>query len=51
MEGEKLKKAEEWMAKAVKMEQEQKPSMMEKALAMAIKLEQEGLTAGESWSK
>ena len=49
MVGEKLKKAEEWILKAIKMEEEKKFSMMEKALAKAIELEQEGIAAGESW--
>lgn len=49
MVGEKLKKAAEWMDKAIKMEEEKKTGMMVKALDMAIKLEQEGIAAGESW--
>jgi hypothetical protein len=51
MEGPKLKKAIEWMDKAIKMEAEQKPGMMEKAITMAVKLEAEGIAEGESYSK
>jgi hypothetical protein len=50
-QGAKLTKAAEWMEKALKMEAEQKPSMMLKALDMAVKLEKEGIAEGESWDK
>jgi hypothetical protein len=49
MQGEKLTKALDWFSKAVKMEQENKPTMAEKAMDRAIAMEKEGLEAGESY--
>lgn len=50
MQGEKLNKALDWFNKAVKMEEEGKLTMMEKALERALLMEKEGLAAGESWN-
>lgn len=49
MQGEKLTKALDWFNKAVRMENEGKITMMEKAMERAILMEKEGLAAGESW--
>jgi len=49
MIGEKLTNANKWFDMAVKKEQENNTTMMEKCLAKAIQLEAEGIAAGESW--
>ena len=49
MVGMNLKKADEWMNRAIKMEGEGKGSMMDKCLDKAVKYEADGLAAGESW--
>ena len=49
MKGEKLTKAEEWMDRAIRMEEEGKYSMMDKCLNKAVETEKEGLLAGESY--
>lgn len=49
MPGEKLNKALEWFERAVKKEEEKNDMMMNKCLEQAIKLEKEGIAAGESW--
>lgn len=48
-QGQKLNKALEWFNKAVQKEQEGNAEMMKKCLDFAIRLEAEGLAAGESW--
>lgn len=46
----KLKEAQDWFDKAVKMEQEGKSkSLVEKALAKAIELEKEAIANGARW--
>ena len=50
MQGEKLTKALDWFNKAVKMEEEGKHTMCEKAMERAILMEKEGLALGESWN-
>ena len=49
MKGEKLKKADEWMERAIDQEAKGKTQMMNRCLEKAVKFEEEGLTAGESW--
>lgn len=49
MKGEKLNRALEWFERAVQKEKDGNASMMEKCLDQAIKLEKEGIAAGESW--
>ena len=49
MKGEKLTKALEWFDRAVQKEADKNFTLMEKCLDQAIKLEKEGIAAGESW--
>lgn len=51
IEGPKLPKAADWFNKALKMEEEGKTSMMNKALEMSVKIEAEGVAVGERWTK
>jgi len=49
MVGENLKKALEWFERAVKKEEENNATMMNKCLEKAIEFEKAGIAAGESW--
>lgn len=51
MEGENLKKANEWFSKAVLLEEKNQPKMMERAIEKAIEFEAAGIAVGESWEK
>lgn len=49
MIGENLKKAAEWMERAIDQEAKSKTQMMNRCLDKAVDYEEKGLAAGESW--
>ena len=50
MIGELLKKANQWMDRAIRLDEDgNKTSMMLKCLDKAVEFEAQGLAAGESW--